>query len=348
VGRQRAAYLQLLKKGADVGSVDEKLRRGFDLAATANGDGDTLGLALLALHGALEDHLDETLRQLPELAPEDQQLLEEPGYGWPQRLSLALHYQLVSERQMQAIREVNRQRNTFAHGNRFVGSQRAVELYRDLVADLCGTRPTAAYPAAQPVYDAAGHAAPYAPPRRERASEGTTISASSAWGDRAALRRNRRPDLVPDALPVRALIGAAAVLVLLLAGWRLLGWGAPAEEPATAGAPLAPAITPAATVPPATPTPEIRAGRIVGLGGASGWMRSEPSFNAATEPPPLVEGSPVTLLDEPPVDAEGTTWVAVSTGGYEGWVPQNNVEETAPAPEAAPATAETPAVGAGP
>lgn len=332
-----------------MGSVDEKLRRGFSLVAAANGDGDTLGVALLALHGALEDHLDETLRRLPEITPEDLQLLDDPGYGWLARANLALNYGLITPEQRQAILEVNRQRQGFAHGNPFVGSQRGVELYANLVADLCGTRPTAphaARPAPSRPTPAAAPAA--AAPRRARASEGTTISASTSWNDRAVLRRTRRADPLPDALPVRLVIGAAGLLVLLLAGWWLFNREPPAETPVPPNGPLPPAITPVATTPPPTPTPEPRTGRIARLGGAAGWLREQPSFNAPTLPPPLTDGTPLTLLDREPVDAEGTTWLAVSVLGYEGWVPQNNVDLDAAAPPTpSPAVTVAPAA-AGP
>ncbi|HWQ12008.1 MAG TPA: hypothetical protein VNL77_04370, partial [Roseiflexaceae bacterium] len=115
----------------------------------------------------------------------------------------------------------------------------------------------------------------------------------------------------------------------------------PPEEVSSAAPPLQPAITPAATVPPPTPTPEIRQGRIVGLGGATGFMHEPAGFNTPTLPPPLPEGTVVTLLDMPPTTAEDTIWVKVSYGGYEGWVPQNNVE-------AVTAPAATPGQGAGP
>ncbi|HWQ11937.1 MAG TPA: hypothetical protein VNL77_04010, partial [Roseiflexaceae bacterium] len=197
-----------------MGSVDEKLRRGFDLAARAHGDGDTLGVALLALHGALEDHLDQALGHLAELSPEDRLALEDPAYGWVKRANLALRYGLVTREQRQAILDANRQRQEFAHGDPFRGSQRELENYASLVAVLVGRRPTAAH-AARPAKRPAPTVVPAAAqPAAARASEGTTVSASSPWAERAAVRRTRRPDLLPDSLPVRALIAALAVLVL--------------------------------------------------------------------------------------------------------------------------------------
>jgi hypothetical protein len=324
--------------------VDEKLRRGFDIAARANGDGDALGVALLALHGALEDHLDEALRQLPDLAPEDRQALEDPAAGWVTRANLALRYGLVTREQRQAILDANRQRQEFAHGDPFVSGQRALDNYANLVAGLVGRRPTAAHPDRPAAQRPARAVAPTAAtaPARTRASEGTTMSASSPWDDRVAVRRARRPDLLPDSLPVRALIAALAVLVLAVAVWRLLGWSDPAEPSQTAGGPLTPVITPAATLPPPTPTPEVRQGRIVGLGGAAGYLHDPPGFDTPTLPPPLPEGAIVVLLDDAPVDAGGATWVKVAYSGYEGWVPQNNVEAAGAAP------AVTPSLVAGP
>jgi hypothetical protein len=324
--------------------VDEKLRRGFDLAERANGDGDTLGVALLALHGALEDHLDEALRRLPDLAPEERQALEDPAYGWVTRANLALRHELVTREQRQAILDANSQRQEFAHGDPFVGGQRALDNYATLVAGLVSRRPTAAHPARPAAHRPARAVAPTSAtaPARMRSSEGTTVSASSPWDDRAAVRRTRRPDLLPDSLPVRALIAALAVLVLAVAVWRLLSLSDPAGQPRTADRPLEPAITPAATVPPPTATPEVRQGRIVGLGSATGFLHEPPGFDTPTLPPPLPEGAIVILLDDAPVAAGGATWVKVAYSGYEGWVPQNNVEAAGAAP------AVTPTLVAGP
>lgn len=330
-----------------MGSVDDKLRRGYELAARANDDPDTLGVALLSLHGALEEHLDEALRRLPSLTPDDRQQLDGPGYGWATRTQLAQRYGIITPEQRQFILDVNRQRQQFAHGGPYAGEQRELDGYAALVARLVGGRPTAPRPAARPAARPARHdeAPRVAPgPSRGRPSEGTTISAS-AWSQRAAVRSTRRRELLPDSLPVRGMIAVAAGLVLLLVVWRLLSPPAEEQPQVASDGPLAPAITPAPTLPPVTPSPVVRQGQIVGLGGAIGFMHDPAGFSTPTLPPPLPEGTTVTLLDTPPVEAEGATWVKVAFGGYEGWVPSTNVAEGAGAP--APGDT-TPSPAAGP
>jgi hypothetical protein len=323
-------------------NVDDKLRRGYDLAARAGGDPDALGVALLALHGALEEHLDETLQRLPEVLPEDRAQIGQPGYGWSTRAALAQRYGLITREQRQAILDANRQRQEFAHGGVFAGRQRELENYAGLVAELVGRRPTAARPVARPAPRPAARyeQAPVAGsrPARPPASEGTTIG-GTAWNQRAQVRSTRRKDLLPDSLPVRGLIGALGVLILLFMVWRLLS-GAPAEtDVPVADRPLSQQITPAPTTPPVTPSPVVRQGRIVGLGGAVGFMHEPAGFTTPTLPRPLTEGTVVTLLDQPAVEAEGATWIKISYGGYEGWVPVNNVAEGAGEPAPSPAAA---------
>jgi hypothetical protein len=324
-----------------VGSVDEKLRRGFDLAARAGGDDDLRGVALLALHGALEDHLDETLGRMPELSPEDRAALDGPGYGWVTRANLALRYSLITREQRQAILDANSQRQEFAHGAPYAGGQRAIDTYATLVAELCGRRPTAAHaarPAARPARPAAQPTAAVAA-RPGRPAERTTVGASSGWDNRAKVRSARRSDLLPGDLPVRGLLATAVLLVLLFVGWRALSWSPPEQEPVISGAPLASAIPSSPTAPPPTATPAVREARIVNLGGAIGFMHEPAGFSTPTQPPQLPEGTLVRLVDVAPVSAEGATWVRVAFGGYEGWVPETNLEAVAPADAATPSPA---------
>jgi hypothetical protein len=324
--------------------VDDKLRRGYELAAHANGDPDALGLALLALHGALEEHLDESLRQLDGLTADERQAMLEPGYGWSRRLELAQRHRLVTRDQAEAIYEVNRQRNAFAHGGAYLGRQRDLDGYATLVASLVGRRQTAARPVVasdearpSPARAASGPPPAVRRPSPARASEGTTVASASAWSQRAAVRSTRRRDLVPDSPWVRAAIGAIAVLVVVLALWRALP-RSDGEQPQeiTSRGPLQQQITPGPTAPPASPTPAVRQGRIVGLGGGIGLMHEPAGFDTPTLPPRLLEGTVVTMVETETVEAGGSTWVKISYGGYEGWVPVQNVDQSAPAAPAEP------------
>ena len=65
-------------------------------------------------------------------------------------------------------------------------------------------------------------------------------------------------------------------------------------------------------------------------------MHEPAGYNTPTLPPRLLEGTVVALVDAEPVDADGATWVKVAYGGYEGWVPIQNVDQSASAAPAEP------------
>lgn len=80
----------------------------------------------------------------------------------------------------------------------------------------------------------------------------------------------------------------------------------------------APTATPDLSVPTPTNTPVLRRGVVEGTGGSGAYLRETPG---GLELEILPDGDIVTLLDEPPQQANGFTWVKVRTViGSEGWV----------------------------
>lgn len=75
------------------------------------------------------------------------------------------------------------------------------------------------------------------------------------------------------------------------------------------------------SIPTITPTPILRRGVIEGTGGSGAYLRETPG---GVELEILPDGDIVTLLDEPPQQANGFTWLKVRTVvGTEGWVAED-------------------------
>jgi len=302
-----------------VANVDEKLRRGFDLVQRAGSDNDLLGAALLAFHSALADHLDAELRRSSLVTVEERQAIDEGTMGWATRATLAQRAGIITDRQRDRVLDVNRVRAGFAHGETFTGSARSVAAYGELVAELCGrSAPVDARVAGATVQGAASGS------RIAGARQAATVETAPGLGARAAVRRARKADLIPESTSLRVVMAAVAVLLLAVVAILGLQQLTPSAASLAGAAPTA-LVAPATRAP--TSTPMSRSARIVNLPpGAPGWLRTTPSFRAPTQPVPLSEGLEVTLLDRDPVDAEGTRWRFVTFGGYDGWCPEHNLE----------------------
>ncbi len=83
----------------------------------------------------------------------------------------------------------------------------------------------------------------------------------------------------------------------------------------------APTATPDLSIPTPTSTPVLRRGVVEGTGGSGAYLRETPG---GVELEILPDGDIVTLLDEPPQQANGFTWLKVRTViGTEGWVAED-------------------------
>jgi len=280
--------------------IDERLDRGVEIFRRAGDDSALLGASLLAFHGALEQFLDDELRERPELGADERRLIEAGRLGWPARARLAEQAGLLSREQAGQAIEATRARIAIARGDECAWPAGAVEAYGHMAATRCGrmelnrwidqrperTKKTVANPI-PPVWEPAGHP---------------------------------RLPIARLAISLLFLVTFAAVVWTIytrLDGPRLLR---------SVGALPAPTAVPFPTEPIApTPTTATRTARVTGLGGGPGWLHVTASFDSPTRAIPLADGMQVTLRDEQQTDSSGVRWQLVEVGGYEGWCPENNL-----------------------
>lgn len=305
----------------------DKLERGIQLLAEAGGDQDLLGVALLAFQGALDQRLRDLLATQPALSDDDRAVLADPASTPTQLVELGRRYGDLSREQAWRIAASEQLRLAFINGAPFRGSPSEVRSYGRFVAELC-----------------------------EHPELAEQLSGIPSGRHAKSIAADRDQDLDDDADPppvglyytiMRWIPGLALAIILAVGGWALLNRAAttpPVSEPAlTAGDPiaeqaavptisadatLAPIIVVQATPPaPPTPTAAARRGRIVRLGDGPGWLHESARFDSPTLPVRLSEGQEVAILGPQQTDDQGTPWLYVAVGGYEGWSPLNNVEE---------------------
>lgn len=110
---------------------------------------------------------------------------------------------------------------------------------------------------------------------------------------------------------------------------------------------LTPTLTPSRT-PTRTPTPTqtatstAQAARILAVEGSGAFVRAEPAGLVITS---LLNGERVELLDDAPVSAGGQLWlhVFIPSKDLDGWILQELMVTTTPAPSITPSPSETPA-----
>src|SRR5262245_17625768 len=253
-----------------MGDVDEKLRRGFDLLERAGKDNATIGAALLALHGALEDHLRAELLQRTDLSEADRLGLSRRVLPWSRLTELTQQHLALESDQLQTIASADRVLQAFTHGGRCAWGAAETQRYGRFVATL-SNRQALAEPHSRRNTRRAGPAARPVP---------------TSWLDAAAQRRDRLTEAAPRGSALRyVLIGITA---LVLAG-ACAGIYQALAISGVIGAQATPTAPPIPTMPPTlAPTPVPRA-RIVALGGTPGFLHTDPSFTSPT-PVPLAEG----------------------------------------------------------
>jgi hypothetical protein len=300
----------------------DRLSRGAQLLADANGDPDLIGVALLAFQGALDLRLRELLATHPNLTEPDRTALADLATPPDTLVELARRYGDLSREQAWRITEIERLRIEFARGGPFRGSPAEVRAYARFIAELCG----------QDLMS------------EQLAGMTTAQLAAPKDAEFDDLEEAPAPAGIYDTV-MRWLPGLALIALLITGGWALLSRAAGREIDSTTQPPVqasiatvAPTTRPDATFAPiiiaqvtpsdpATATPAARRGRIVRLGGGPGWLHESASFDSPTRPIRLSEGQAVALLGPQQNDSQGTVWAYVAVGGYEGWSPLNNVEE---------------------
>ena len=298
-------------------SISAKLNRGIDLLEDANNDQDLLGVALLAFHAALREHLHILLQSHPALNDAQQQSLSQQPTELRELLELAQHHGDLTREQRWRIDEAEKLVQEFVAGEAFRGSPREVRSYGHFVADLSGHTQLSEHLASVP-----------ASPQLVEALE----------------EEQPMPSLYLGVM--RWLPGIALLAILLVAGLWLFGSAAnPFARPGdlaarpTTRARLLPTETPLPTgltagIPTIQPAPELAPGtrlaRIVRLGGGPGWLHEQANFTSPTLPIRLNEGQQVIGLGPQQQDEDGNPWVLVSVSSYQGWSPLNNVEYATP------------------
>lgn len=291
---------------SSMNTVEEKLRRGFGLVERAESDSDLLGVGLLAIHSALEDHMRGELSNHPAVGEAERQRLIRRELGWNMLVDLAQQHLGLTDEQRKLVLGAQEVRRSFIQGNPFRWRVGDVLRYGRFVETFCGI-------------------------------EGML---DEVLIERRAERRNRP---LPTAAPAPAapestgnsFLWNIIRLAIVVGVFGAIGAGLFAtyqwvrDELLPELSPQSAVSAPTSAVAPvAAPSPVTRTARIVNLGGGPGWLHEQPNFSSATLPPRLSEGDVVNLVNEPPVDADGTTWVLVEAQGYRGWSPANNVQVT--------------------
>jgi hypothetical protein len=116
--------------------MQSKLEEGLKILTNASdGDSYILGIALIKIHGALEDFVRlELARRAPSLRME----VEDAGKTtWKDLIYYGKKYLRLTERDVQTINEANIQRQRVAHGGNYEKSRDHLERYADFVQRWC-------------------------------------------------------------------------------------------------------------------------------------------------------------------------------------------------------------------
>jgi hypothetical protein len=283
-----------------MGDIDERIERGVALYRRAGDDSALLGAALLAFNGALELQIDAELANQSTLGERERGLLEQGRLGWLTRANLAEQFGLLSHAQRDLALEAAKTRLALARGDECDWSADELQTYGRTVALVCGRHELIRQ----------------IDQRAERAKDTVAHPAPRIWDVPATRRR----------FPVvRALVTAVFLLTFAAVLWTIYIQIDGPRLLRAFGALTAPTVAPIALNDAPTPTPPLRRATITGLGGGPGWLHATPSFDSPTRAIKLADGMEVTLREQRQVDTNGLRWQLVEAGGYEGWVPENNL-----------------------
>lgn len=278
--------------------VDEKLRRGFGLIERARLDSDLLGVALLAIQGALEDHLRSILTTYPRLTTEERQSLVRRETPWQRLTELAQKCAVIDQDQRRLLQEAEDIRQAFAHGRPFRWRVSDVLRYGRIVERLC---------------------------EREGMLEEVMLERRPERGaEPEPPRRVVAPPPRRAPIPFGTIL-ALALFVAIVAGGIILAQRVNIDRVVGALGVAPPGTAVGAPTSQPAPTPVIRRATIVNLGGGPGWLHESPNLDSNTLPVRLGEGMTVTLLEPEQASADGVLWRYVSVGGYQGWCPSTNL-----------------------
>jgi hypothetical protein len=283
-----------------MGDIDERIERGAAIYRRAGDDSALLGAALLAFHGALERQIDAELASQSTLGERERGLLEQGRLGWLTRANLAEQFGLLSHAQRDLALEAAKTRLALARGDECDWSADELQTYGRTVALVCGRRELIRQ----------------IDQRAERAKATVAHPAPQIWDVPATRRR----------FPVvRAIVTGVFLLTFAAVLWTIYIQIDGPRLLRAFGALTAPTVAPIPLNDAPTPTPPQHRATIKGLGGGPGWLHATPSFDSPTRAIKLADGMEVTLREQRQVDTNGLRWQLVEAGGYEGWVPENNL-----------------------
>lgn len=134
LGSYSANSSAAVQNGVHSTQYREKLRLGLQRLSKAGNDPDLLGLALISLHGALEDRFRNWLSTNPSVPPSEREVvLDARKMQWKGLLDLMRQYGGLNDNQRQYIFRLNRLRRDVGHGSQFTGTRSELENYADFV-----------------------------------------------------------------------------------------------------------------------------------------------------------------------------------------------------------------------
>jgi len=285
-----------------MGEIDERIERGVAIYRRAGDDSALLGAALLAFHGALELQIDAELASQSTLGERERGLLQQGRLGWLARANLAEQYGVLTPDQRALVIEAAQTRVALARGEECDWSADELRTYGRTVALLCGRHELIRQ----------------IDQRADRAKTTVAHPAPQIWDVPNQPRRLPIVRIIATTLFLLVFAAVVWTIYIQIDGPRLLR---------AFGALTAPTVAPVALEDAPTPTPPQRRASITGLGGGPGWLHATPSFDSPTRAIKLADGMEVTLREQSQVDNDGLRWQLVEAGGYEGWVPENNLAE---------------------
>lgn len=112
----------------------EKWQLGMDRLAKAKEEPDLLGLAMLSIHGALEDQFRQMLASLPRLSAAERFRVQDVSQvQWRELCDLMQKYVGLSDQDVKYIMQMNSMRIKAGHGGHFPGSYQDVAQYAEFV-----------------------------------------------------------------------------------------------------------------------------------------------------------------------------------------------------------------------
>jgi hypothetical protein len=125
------------KENGNKGTNNLKLKLGLERLSKAEKDRDLLGLALISLHGALEDHFRYWLKSNSSVPLSKREFIFNfKQIQWKDLLDLMQQYGGLNKNQCNYIFDMNKLRQAVGHGGQYTGTRSQLEKYAGFVQGL--------------------------------------------------------------------------------------------------------------------------------------------------------------------------------------------------------------------